>query len=191
MKPVFIDRGLSPFSRLRAFAFGLTIVSLFAVYLEGRAQQPLSTGSSPEEQGRVKVVEEIGPWKMVLLRDAGTLLAEGKNTLPIGALRLKTYRIEEVAVNHSIKIEIDGRPATTDKAWRLTVTGGPFRVRDAAPILWIDGKPLGFGLETPDLRGISFVIYDRALMRNGASIALSYGENDTNRIELPERIALP
>jgi hypothetical protein len=153
-------------------------------------QQRSAVTLADQMQGRVKILDEVGPWKMELLRQPGVLLAAGKNETAIGTLALRTYRIEEVTLRNPVRAEADGLPTQIDKAWRVTITGGPFRVRDAAAIIWIDDKPVGFGLEGPDLKSMSVVIFDESLLRNGASISLSYDERDDNRTVLPERIEL-
>jgi len=178
--------------RLRAVRpLAVVFVSLVSlVNLSSVVAQQQPSAARDQMQGRVKILEEIGAWIMELARDPGVLLAEGKNTVPAGQFRLKTYRIEEVALRNPIRAEIDGQPAQINRAWRFTITGGPFRMRDAAAIIWIDDKPVGFGIEGPHLDSISVLVFDRTLMRNGASIALSYGENDPGRTELPEKINL-
>ncbi|HEY6333131.1 MAG TPA: hypothetical protein VI756_27660 [Blastocatellia bacterium] len=153
-----------------------------------RAQQPASGGAVSPVQGRVKILEPVGPWELELLRQPGTVIAEGQNIIPIGVFRLKSYRIEEVTLREPIRAEVDRIATQIDKAWKVSVTGGPFRVRDAAAVIWIDGKLIGFGLESQDLKSISVLVFDRSLLRNGATIALSYGENDPARTELPETI---
>jgi hypothetical protein len=156
--------------------------------ISASAQQQSRPVVSDQTQGGVKVLEEAGPWKMDLLRQPGVLLAEGKSAVPTGQFGLKTYRIEEVTLRTAIRAEVDGQPTQITKAWRLSITGGPFRVRNAAPIIWIDDKPVGFGMEAPDLKSISVLVFDRTLLHNGASLALSYGENDPGRTSLPEKI---
>ena len=166
-------------------ALAVVMVSLTSV---NARQQPAALGD--QIQSRVKILQENGPWKMDLLRDPGVVLAEGKNTVPTGQLRLKSYRIEEVALRNPISVEIDGLPAQMNKAWRLTITGGPFRVRDATAIIWIDGKPVGFGTYSPDLNSISVLIFDETLLHNGSTIELGYGARDPGRTELPEKITM-
>jgi hypothetical protein len=58
-------------------------------------------------------------------------------------------------------------------------------------MIWIDNVLLGYGVESVDLKKITVITFDRSLLRDGAPIALSYGENDPARTELPERLALP
>ena len=116
------------------------------------------------------------------------LIPHSSIRIPVGQFRLKTYRIERVALRNPIIAEVDGRPTQISKAWRLTITGGPFRVRNAPAMIWIDDRMIGMGLESPDLKSISVLVFDDALLRNGASIALSYGEKDPGRTELPEKV---
>ncbi|HYL99073.1 MAG TPA: hypothetical protein VEZ90_08980 [Blastocatellia bacterium] len=164
----------------------LAILLVSALSVSGQQRSTPLRGD--QTQGRVKILEENGPWKLELLRQPGVLLAEGKNTIATGALRLRTYRIEEVTLRNAVRAEVDGKATELDKAWRLTVTGGPFRIGDAAAIIWIDNNKVGCGLESPDRKSVSVIVFDRALLGKGASISLSYGENDPNRTVLPERL---
>jgi hypothetical protein len=184
----------SPFKRsnrakpnARVLALG-TLAFISVSILSARAQQPSEPALSGQMQGRVKILEEPGSWKLELLRQSGVLVAEGTNTIATGLLRLKTYRVEEITPRKPIRAEVDGKATQIDKAWRLTITGGPFRVRDAAPIIWIDDRAAGYGLESPDRKGLSVIVFDRARLRKGASISLSYGENDPSRTLLPEKL---
>lgn len=120
----------------------------------------------------------------------GKLLAQGKNDQPAGELKLRSYVIEEITLARSLQIEIGGIKTEVSRGWRVTITGGPFVVRAMPAMVWVDNVLLGFGVESADLQKISVITFDRSLLRDGAAIALSYGENDPARTELPERLAL-
>lgn len=125
-----------------------------------------------------------------LMKTQGKLLSEGRNAQPVGPLKLTRYRVEELSLPQSIKVELGGRTVQIDKAWRVTVIGGPFQVRALPPVVWIDDVPLGYGAENDQLSEISVITFDRSLLRDGAAIALSYGENKDARVELPEKLSL-
>ncbi|HEY6329723.1 MAG TPA: hypothetical protein VI756_10325 [Blastocatellia bacterium] len=167
----------------------LLLIQFVSVW-EVRAQQ--LSGPSVEDHlaGRVKVLDQVGPWKMDLLRQPGVLLEQGNNTTPVGIFKLTTYRIDEVTPALPLHGEIDGQPTSIEKAWRITILGGLFRVRDAAPMVFIDDKLVGIALEGADLKSISVIVFDRSLIRTGASISMGYGERDPNRTVLPEKIKL-
>ena len=122
---------------------------------------------------------------------AGKVLAQGKNEQPAGELKLRSYLIEEVTLARPVQVEISGLKTDVSRGWRLTITGGPFVVRAMPAMVWIDNILLGYGVESTDLQRISVITFDRSLLRDGAAVAISYGENDPARTELPERLALP
>jgi hypothetical protein len=125
-----------------------------------------------------------------LMKMKGTVLSEGRNTQPVGALKLLTYRVEELSLPRTVTVDIAGKAVQVDKAWRVTITGGPFPVRALPPVIWIDDVAIGSGAENENLSEISVITFDRSTLREGAAIALSYGENKESRNELPERLSL-
>lgn len=181
-------------SRGRRFRRSLGCAAVLLVLLaSGRdalAQQASNPSIEDHLAGRVKILDEVGPWKMDLLRQPGVLLAQGNNTIPVGPFKLRTYRIDEVTPASPLHGEIDGQSVSIEKAWRITILGGPFRVRDAAPMIFIDDKLVGVALEGPDLKSMSVLVFDGSLIRTGASISVGYGENDPSRTALPEKIIL-
>ena len=125
-----------------------------------------------------------------VMKTKGKVLAEGRNLQPIGQFNLRSYRLEEIPLKQSVTVEIDGKPLVTDKAWRLIVTGGPFPVRALPPVVWIDDVQIGYGVENERLSEISVLTFDRSLLREGATIAVSYGESKRDRVALPEKLSL-
>ena len=121
----------------------------------------------------------------------GRVLAQGKNDQPAGELKLRSYLVEEVSLARPLQVEISGLKTEVSRGWRLTISGGPFVVRAMPAMVWIDNIFLGYGVESTDLQRISVITFERSLLRDGAAIAVSYGENDPARTELPERLALP
>jgi len=156
---------------------------------------PLQTapGLSLKErfQQRVKVTDENMPSKAEMDSLPSVSVAEGKNRRPVGEFRLRTYRIVELRLTRPLRAEIAGRETQVDRAWRITITGGPFEVRNMPAIIWVNDAPIGIGLEAPDLRSISIITFDSEVIRNGASVGFSYGVTDTTGYTvLPERITL-
>jgi hypothetical protein len=137
---------------------------------------------------RIKVSDESGLLRTQLRRLPGKALAEGSNDQPVGLYRVTKYRVDEITPLAPIPAEADGKSLSLDRAWRVTIFGGPFIIRDAPALIWIDDQPVGFGAESPDLKSISTVIFDRSILRSGASLALSYGMEDRHRTVLPDRI---
>ncbi|HEX8162370.1 MAG TPA: hypothetical protein VF538_10890 [Pyrinomonadaceae bacterium] len=127
-----------------------------------------------------------------LLKLPGRVVARGTNTTPKGLLKLRSYRVEEVALPHVTNAEVGGQRVAVAKAFRVTVTGGPFAVRALPPVIWLDDVALGYGVESEDLDAITVVTYDEAAIKDGATVYLSYGdkENKKERTALPEKLKL-
>lgn len=119
----------------------------------------------------------------------GRLLARGTNTQPSGALQLLTYELEEVAVPAGVTIPTLAGRSVGATVMRLSVIGGPFIMRSLPPTIWVDDVPLQFVAYSPDLTRLSVLAPDRTVLRNGAVIALSYGDAAA-RERLPEPLTL-
>lgn len=127
-----------------------------------------------------------------LLKLPGKILGEGTNTKAVGKYKAASYRVEEVALPQPLEVEIRGQKMHATQAFRLTLTGGPFAVRALPPVIWIDDTPIGFGVESEDLDAITAITFDVELLREGATLYLSYGdkENKKDRVALPEKLKL-
>jgi len=125
-----------------------------------------------------------------LIKMKGRVISEGRNTQAVSQLKLVSYRLEELSLPQTVTLDINQRSVEVNKAWRLTVTGGPFPVRALPPVIWIDDVPLGSGVENDRLTEISVITFDRSLLREGGVIALSYGENKETRAALPETLSV-
>ncbi|HEV8140365.1 MAG TPA: hypothetical protein VGP81_11380 [Pyrinomonadaceae bacterium] len=124
-----------------------------------------------------------------LIKMHGKLISEGRNRQPVGPLKLISYRLEELTLPQSVTVEINQKATQVNKAWRLTITGGPFPVRALPAVIWVDDVPLGSGVENERLSEISVITFDQTLLREGGVIALSYGENKESRLQLPEKLS--
>jgi hypothetical protein len=167
----------APRSWRRFVMAGLLLIAIQSVPFVG-GQQPVR--QSPESDIAIAQMHKL----------AGRVLAQGKNDQPAGDLKLRSYLVEEVTLARPLQVEISGLKTEVSRGWRVTITGGPFVVRAMPAMVWIDDVLLGYGVESADLQKISVITFDRSLLRDGAAIALSYGENDPSRSELPERLAL-
>jgi hypothetical protein len=127
-----------------------------------------------------------------LLKMPGKVIAESDAQRASGKLKLKNYRVEELTLPAAVEVEVGGKRVSTKRAFRLTVTGGPFPVRALPAVLWIDDTPVGFGVESEDLDAITAVTFDASLLREGATLYVSYGdkENKEDRSALPEKLKL-
>lgn len=125
-----------------------------------------------------------------LLKLPGKLLGEAKSASPSGDLKLTGYRVEELQLPRNITAEIKGQQVTVDKAWRVTVTGGPFPVRALPAVIWIDDQIVGNGIENETLSQITAITFDSSLIRQGGVVSLSYGEDKETRVRLSQRLQL-
>ncbi len=118
-----------------------------------------------------------------LLNMPGTVLAKGSNSLPVGQFGVKSYKVEELSLSEPVVI--DGQTINAVKAWRVTINGGPFPVRDQAAVISIGGVDLRPALEVSDLSAVATITFDQSMLTNAAVITLSYGEDTT---VLPEKL---
>lgn len=127
-----------------------------------------------------------------LLKLPGTVIGEGRNLKAVGLLKVARYRVEQVRLPKTMNVEVGGKKVDTDEAFRVTIVGGPFPVRALPPVVWIDDVAVGYGVESEDLTEITVVTFDRAALREGARIFLSYGnkESKEGRVQLPESLLL-
>jgi len=125
-----------------------------------------------------------------IIKLPGRLLAETKTAGTPGNLRLSGYRVEEVALPRSVTAEVRGQQVTVNRAFRVTVTGGPFPVRAMPAVIWIDDQIVGYGIENENLSQITAVTFDDSLIREGGVVALSYGEDKDGRIRFSQTLQL-
>jgi hypothetical protein len=121
-----------------------------------------------------------------LLKVPGKVIAQSDSAEAAGKFRVRNYRLEELTLPSAVEVEVGGKRVEVTRAFRLTVTGGPFPVRAMPPVLWLNDEPVGYGV------AITAVTFDASLVREGATIYLSYGdkENKQDRTALPSRLAL-
>ena len=125
-----------------------------------------------------------------LLKLPGKLIGEAKSARPTGDLKLTGYRVEELELPRSLSVEIQGRQAVVNKAWRVTVNGGPFPVRALPAVVWVDDQIVGNGIENETLSQITAITFDGSLIRNGGVVSISYGENKEDRVQVPQQLQL-
>lgn len=126
-----------------------------------------------------------------LLKLPGRLVSETKSARPSNDnLKLTGHRVEEVRLPQSLTVEVQGRQAVVDRAWRITVNGGPFPVRAMPAVIWIDDQIAGIGIENATLSQITAITFDESLIREGGVISISYGEDKNARVKLSGRLQL-
>ena len=125
-----------------------------------------------------------------LLQLPGKVVGEAKSTRPSTDLKLTGYRVEEVQLPRTATAEIRGQQVVIDKAWRVTVQGGPFPVRALPAMIWIDDQVVGIGVENETLSQITAITFDSSLIREGGVISVSYGEDKESRRKLPQGLQL-
>lgn len=125
-----------------------------------------------------------------LLQLPGKIVSEAKSARPSSDLKLTGYRVEEVRLERSQTVEIRGQQVAVDKAWRVTVQGGPFPVRALPAVVWIDDQVVGNGIESETLSSITAITFDGSLIREGGVVSISYGEDKESRRALPQALQL-
>jgi hypothetical protein len=125
-----------------------------------------------------------------LLSVPGKIVSEAKSTRPTTELKLTGYRVEEINLPRQLNVEVRGQQVAVDKAWRVTVQGGPFPVRAMPAVLWIDDEIVGYGVENETLSQITAITFDSFLIREGGVISVSYGEDKERRVRISQRLRL-
>ena len=125
-----------------------------------------------------------------LLKLPGKVLTDTKTTGSSGDLKLTGYRVEELQLPRSVTADVRGQQLTVDRAWRVTVTGGPFPVRAMPAVIWIDDQIAGYGIENETLTQITAITFDSSLIHEGGVVSLSYGENKEGRVRLSQKLQL-
>ena len=121
-----------------------------------------------------------------LLQLPGRLISETKAARPSSDLRLTGYRVEEVRLPRNLTVEVRGQQVVADKAWRVSVQGGPFPVRALPAVVWIDDEIVGNGIENETLSQVTAITFDSSLIREGGVVSISYGEDKETRRKLPQ-----
>ena len=167
---------------LRPSATLLAASLLLVLALAGAAQaQAQGAPDAPQE-----------PKMSDLMKMPGRVVAESDAPRAAGKFKVRNYRVEELTLPEAVSVEVGGRRVETSRAFRVTVTGGPFPVRAMPAVVWIDDVAVGYGVESEDLDAITAVTFDESLVREGATIYLSYGDKETknDRSALPEKLRL-
>jgi hypothetical protein len=125
-----------------------------------------------------------------LLSVPGKIVSEARSTRPTTELKLTGYRIEEIKLPRQLNVEVRGQQVAVDKAWRVTVQGGPFPVRAMPAVLWIDDEIVGYGVENETLSQITAITFDSSLIREGGVVSVSYGEDKERRVRISQRLRL-
>ena len=148
----------------------------------------LTSGLSALSQRNSAANKEL-PLKQ-LLQLPGKLVSEAKSARPNGDLRLTGYRVEEVSLPQNVNVEIRGQQVSVDKAWRVSVQGGPFPVRALPAVIWIDDQIVGNGIENETLSQVTAITFDSSLIREGGVVSVSYGEDKETRRRIPQALQL-
>ena len=125
-----------------------------------------------------------------LLQLPGRIISEAKAARPTTDVKLTGYRVEEVRLPRNLTMEIRGQQVVVDRAWRVTVQGGPFPVRALPAVVWIDDQIVGNGIENETLSQITAITFDSSLIREGGVVSISYGEDQETRRKLPQGLQI-
>ncbi len=152
---------------------------------------------STEEPERARLIEEptleqaqtaeqaqLQAMHKHLYESQGTLLFHGEKAARLGASEVTAYRLEEIDLLQPWKTKVKGKEIWANKAWRITITGGPFHARAMPLVVWIGNSIFGYGQESIDSSSISAVTFDNSKLIEGATIAISYGESGPRTVLL-------
>lgn len=162
----------------------LTAAGFLLLVIGGASVASAQTAAASQTEQELSVSD--------LLKLPGKILGEGVNIKTTGKYKVANYRVEEIALPRMMEVEIRGQKMQASRAFRFHVTGGPFPVRAMPPVIWIDDEPIGYGIENEDLNTITVVTFDPTLLREGATLYLSYGDkaDKADRVALPEKLKL-
>jgi hypothetical protein len=178
---MFIEKSVKPPRRWKNIGVAICLLLLMSGVLQVvRAQE--STTSSQDTQVRRK--------SELHTRADGKLIAEGKNTNVSQRDPVVRYTVEELKLKEPIEAEIRGKKTEVYQAYRITLFGGPFDVRDIPVFLAIDDKITLIGQEAPKLDKVTFILYDGSLLRDGATLYVS-GIELSDKLKLHEPLSTP
>jgi hypothetical protein len=89
------------------------------------------------------------------------------------------YRIDEIALDAPTTVVVDGQTVQRDAVLRITITGGPFPVRDAPAVIALDGTALAIATESVDLSTLVAFTFDEKVLVPGATLSFGYGMPDS------------
>lgn len=164
--------------RSRFLAIAIVMLSLQAA----AAFAALAQQNSPPTNREVPVKE--------ILRLQGKVISEAKSASATGDLKLTGYRVDEVRLPQSLTVAVQGRQEVVDRAWRVTVQGGPFPVRAMPAVIWVDDQIVGIGIENETLSQVTAITFDSSLIREGSVVSISYGEDKSNRVRFSQQVQL-
>jgi hypothetical protein len=162
----------------------LATLSLLLLVFAGTLQARAQDAAAPDDAREPKMSD--------LLKMTGKVIAESNAPAPAGRLKVKNYRVEELTLPAPVEVEVGDKRVKVSRAFRVTVTGGPFPVRALPAVVWIDDAAVGYGVESEDLDAITAVTFDASLLREGATVYVSYGDKEKKeeRTALPEKLKL-
>ena len=118
-----------------------------------------------------------------LINMPGKNVGKGSNTNPVGQFGVKSYHLEELTL--TAPVIVDGQTINAQKAWRISITGGPFPVRAQAATISVGGVDLRTAIESDDLSEVAAITFDDSMLVDGATITLSYTDDGT---DVPDKL---
>jgi hypothetical protein len=168
-----------------AVTLAAALVALAVVVVRARRDRPseqVTAGppSAPTSRasGGVEVPAEVRA-------QPGTPVGSAEALRPVGPLGLRGYRLDALTVDPPVAVTVNGAQVQATRAVRVTITGGPFPIRDLPGTVWVGDRNLGVGLENRTRSELSVITFDVDALADGATIAVAYGES---RYELPVRV---
>ena len=114
----------------------LATLSLLLLVLTGATQTRAQDSAAGDDTAQEPKMAD-------LLKMPGKVIAESNSAAAAGKFKVRNYRVEELTLPAPVEVSVGGRRVEVSRAFRVTVTGGPFPVR-ALPAVVL--RPGGAGL---------------------------------------------
>ena len=147
-------------SRLRQI---LTVIGFLLITLSYASPSSAQTVTSGADESELTVED--------LYKTPGKLLGMSADKQPSGPLQLKSYKVEEVPLPHSLTLGRGANAKVINSIFRLTVTVGASL--QGAYVVFLDDEPRSAMVTERD--AVSTVFFDARELEDGAEISVASG----------------
>jgi hypothetical protein len=88
------------------------------------------------------------------------------------------FIIEKVALPRALTVDVRGTSVVAHSVYRITITAGPYQMRDMPAVVSLGNRPLALGIESTDLASLMAFSFDSSVLTPGATLQVSYGLPD-------------
>jgi hypothetical protein len=83
--------------------------------------------------------------------------------------------IERVGLPKPIHVDVRGSSVLARSVYRITITAGPYQMKDMPAVVSLGNRPLALGIESTDLASLMAFTFDPSVLTSGATLKVSYG----------------